>query len=86
MSTIEKYILLITQFLTGKITASQFEVSYLEVFKNEEEILPEEVFNTLNALFLDVDAYCEDVDLRDDDDLSQEELIASAKRTLEKLT
>jgi len=54
MSTIEKYILLIRQFLAGRITASQFEFSYLEVFKNEEETLPEEVYNILNVLFLDV--------------------------------
>ena len=86
MSTIEKYILLIRQFLAGRITASQFEFSYLEVFKNEEETLPEEVYNILNVLFLDVDAYCEDAGLRDEEDLSQEALIASAKRALKKLT
>ena len=52
MSTIEKYILLITQFVTGEIAAPQFEVSYLEMFKNESEIFPEKTYGVLNELFL----------------------------------
>jgi len=88
MSTIEwleQYILLITQFVTGDITASQFEVSYLEMFKNEAKELPEDTYDVLNSLFSDVDAYCGDPELRDDDDLCDEELMSSAKEALKKL-
>ena len=86
MNTIAKYILLITQLVTGEITVSQFETSYLEMFKNESGILPEDVYDVLNNLFLDVDAYCGDAELRDDEDLDDDGLVASAKEALKKLT
>ena len=85
MSTVEKYILLITQFVTGEITPSQFEGSYLEMFKNEKIQFPEHVYDVLNKLFSDVDSYCEDPDLRDDEDLGSEELLNSAKEALDSL-
>jgi len=89
MSTIKwlkQYILLITQFVAGDITASQFEVSYLKMFKDETRELPEDVYDVLNGLFCDVDAYCGVPELRDDDDLSDEDLLISAKEALKKLT
>ncbi len=85
MSTIQKYILLITQFVTGEIAASQFEASYLDTFKNESEIFPEKIYGVLNELFLDVDAYCSDPDLRDEEDLDDQELLERAKEALTKL-
>jgi len=85
MSTNEKYILLITQFVTGELTASQFELSFLEMFKNESEALPERSYATLNALFLDADAYCSNPNLRDEEDLDDQELLDSAKQALAKL-
>lgn len=86
MSVLENYISLITKFVSGEITASQFEELYLEMFKNESEILPEETFYILNELFLDVDAYCNDLLLRGEDDLGDSELLQSAKRALESLS
>lgn len=85
MSTIEKYIFLITRFVTGEITAVQFEASYLKMFKNESMILPEETYDVLNELFLCVDEYCNDPDLRDEEDLGDSELLESAKEALSKL-
>lgn len=85
MSTIEKYILLITQFVTGEITASQFEGQYLEMFKNESNRFPEHAYGVLNKLFSDVDAYCDDPDLRDEEDLDDEALLVCAKEALESL-
>ncbi len=85
MSTIDKYILLLTQFVNSEITASKFDTLYLELFKKETETLPEDIYYVLNNLFSDVDAYCEDPTLRDDDDLSEDELLTSAKKALEKL-
>lgn len=85
MSTIEKYILLITQFVTGEITASQFEGRYLEMFKNESDQFPEHVYDVLNKLFSDVDTYCDDPDLRDEEDLDDEALLVCAKEALESL-
>ncbi|WP_110661602.1 colicin immunity domain-containing protein [Salinicola socius] len=85
MSATEKYILLITQFVTGKLTAPQFEVGYLDIFKNESEMLPQTSYDALNELFLDVDAYCNDPGLRDEEDLDDCELLESAKKALAKL-
>lgn len=85
MSATEKYTALITQFVDGKISASQFEASYLELFKNETEILPEDVYSVLNSLFSDVDAYCKDPVLRDNDDLNEDELLVCAKEALKNI-
>lgn len=89
MSTIEgleQYILLITQFIAGDIAASQFEMSYMDMFKNEYREFPEDVYDVLNGLFSDVDAYCGDPELRDDEDLDDEQLLGSAKEALKKLS
>ncbi len=83
---LEKYVLLITQFVSGIITASQFEVSYLKLFKEEQAELPTHAYDALNNLFLDTDAYCADPDLRDDEDLDEKQLLASAERTLSTLS
>lgn len=85
MSNIEQYLLTITQFVAGEITASQFESRYLEMFKNEADHFPEHVYDALNKLFSDVDCYCGDPHLRDDEDLDDEELLGSAKQALESL-
>ena len=85
MNTIDKYILLITQFVIGEITASQFEDRYLEIFKNESNQLPEHVYNILNKLFSNVDSYCDDPNLRDEEDLDDEALLVCAKEALENL-
>ena len=82
----EKYILLITRFVEGTISAPQFESSYLEMYKGETCDLPENIYSVLNNLFLDADAYCADAELRDEEDLNDDQLLASAKNTLEQLT
>lgn len=55
------------------------------MFKDEERELPEDIYNVLNGLFCDVDAYCGDSELRDNDDLSDEELLNIAKDALKNL-
>lgn len=82
---LEKYILLINNFVLGEITASQFEVSFLKMFKNEKSQLPKKNYQVLNDLFLDVEAYCNDPTLRDEEDLSEEELLNSAKLALKEI-
>ena len=86
MNATAKYILLLTQYINGNITASQFEAAYLDMFKAEASKLQEDVYEVLNNLFLDVDSYCSDPVLRDDEDLDDEGLLSSAKEALTKLT
>ena len=79
-----KYISLLNQFVSGAITAPEFEMSYLEMFQNDEIDIPIFAWRALNELFLDTDAYCADPDLRDSkDDLDEKQLLASAQRTLD---
>lgn len=85
MSTMKQYILLIEKFVSGEINASQFEELYLEIFKNEADNLPENIYFILNQLFLDVDSYCNDPGLRDEEDINDEQLLNSAKRALQQL-
>ena len=80
---LDKYISLLNQFVSGAITAPEFEMSYLEMFKHDETDIPIFAWRVLNELFLDTDAYCADPDLRDEDDLDEKQLLASAQRTLD---
>ena len=82
---LEHYTLLLSQFIHSEITAYQFETSYIKMFKNESGEISDEIYNTLNDLFSDVDAYCDNLNLRDDNDLDEAELMGSAKKALKKL-
>jgi hypothetical protein len=72
--------------VTGVINAHQFEIMYLEMFKNETNELPENIYEALNNLFLDVDSYCRDPELREKGDLDDKGLLSRAKDTLEKIS
>ena len=87
MSTLKigPYLEMISDFVSGRISASEFEIAYLERFKNESSILPEQAFLILDGLFADVDAYCADPELRDADELDEEQLRDRCKLALEKL-
>ena|GEM_PF-1280406 len=86
MSPVEKYIHLIKQFISEEITASQFEKSYLQMFKVESETLPEDIYTILNNLFIDIDFYCSDESLRDKNDIGGQELLEKAKKSLAQLS
>lgn len=83
---IEDYIATITKFVDGEITACQFEESYITLFKNEEKMFAQEVFETLHLLFTDVDAYCSDSELREEENLDDVELLHCAELALERLS
>jgi Bacterial self-protective colicin-like immunity len=54
---LEPYVYLLQEFLDSKVTAGEFERRYLRLFKSDELIRPEDVFDVLDALFADVDAF-----------------------------
>lgn len=76
---------LISSFVKGEITTTDFESKYLALFKNDPALGPDEVFLVLNKLFTDVDAFCDNPDLRDEDDLNEEQLRQCSVDALEKL-
>ena len=60
---------LLASFLSGSIGFRDFETRYLDLFKHDDVIRPEEVFNVLDSLFSDIDAYSpEPVDGEIDED------------------
>ncbi|WP_158277484.1 colicin immunity domain-containing protein [Opitutus sp. ER46] len=82
---IKKYIELIGQYDSGDIDASAFEVLYIRKFKRESIDLPKDVFEELDRLFGDVDAYSPDDRDRVIGSIDEGALRMSAKRTLSAL-
>ena len=82
---LEKYITLISSFVADKITATDFEREYLKLFKADETEWPEAEFAILDELFGEVDAFCADPQLRDENDLNEYELKERSKLALERL-
>jgi hypothetical protein len=78
----KKYVNLITSFVDGDISASAFESAYLRMFKEETEPLSELEYQVLDSLFSSVDAFCEDVELIDDDDIDEIQLFEDAQKAL----
>jgi len=60
---IQSYTRLITEFVDGKLDAAAFSGRYLDTFKRETVTLPEQVFDVLDGLFGDADAFTDDRDL-----------------------
>ena len=62
--SIAKYKALISQFINGQISASDFQEAYLTMFKNEEPIGIKDVFDVLEYLFTSADGYVADPEVR----------------------
>lgn len=82
---LSSYIHLIKSFLTGDLTALDFESKYLDTFKSDPTLRPQEVFLVLDKLFGDVDAFCAEPNLRDEDDLDEDQLRQYSVDALQKL-
>ena len=57
------YGLLLHSFLAGAWSAEEFQRAYLERFKNDSRALDDAVFEILDELFGDVEAFCADPEL-----------------------
>lgn len=79
------YIRLIDAFLGGEIDALTFESTYLAKFKSEQCPISHQVFKILDRLFADVDAFCADASLRDENDLDEAGLIEAARKARDAL-
>jgi len=83
---VDDYVALMTAFLTHQISAHDFERRYLDLFQGDEIDRPEPTFRVLNDLFIDIDAFCPDPELRNADDLDEDQLRASVRAALQALT
>jgi hypothetical protein len=86
MGRLDPYIELLAAFVEqGSLDVSTFEKRFLELFKGDETMFPDEEFLVLDKLFGDVDVFEADPGLRDEDHLDEHGLRASATATLMKL-
>ncbi|HAO22268.1 MAG TPA: hypothetical protein DCQ37_18460 [Desulfobacteraceae bacterium] len=81
---LRQYIALIDAFVKGVIQPETFEKQYLEIFKNDS-FRYEEEFVILDEIFADVDAFCNEPELCDDDDIDEYELRRRCVKYLGKL-
>jgi len=84
-SELEPWVRLIDQFVCGFLSAAEFEVQYLTMFKGDNTAWTEPEFKILDGLFADVDAFCGDPDLRDERDIDDGTLRTRAAAALERL-
>ncbi len=85
MNALTSYIRLLSSFAAQELSATEFEARYLRLYKQEETLFSDETFLVLDELFGDVDAFYPNPDLRDEDDLDEEQLHQRCARALEKL-
>lgn len=62
-NAIAEYVTLLDQFLDGIMSIEDFQMAYLKKFKSEQKILGDDVFEVLQDLFGDVDAFTADLEL-----------------------
>lgn len=58
------YAILLRLFAAGAMSADEFEVVFLRLYKDDATDWPPELFCVLDGLFADVDDYCSDPKLR----------------------
>lgn len=73
-SRFEPYIDLLRSFGHKEITAASFESQYLDMYKNDSTDWSEAEFEILEELFFAVDSFCLEDNLRDEDDLDENQL------------
>lgn len=83
---ISYYLSLIRNFIEGAISAPEFEHYYLRTFLADDRVLPQDIYEVLQKLFTDVDAYCQDASIRGPGDLDEADLLASAHSAYSALT
>lgn len=84
-SLISAYKDLIVLFIDKKeIGASEFETEFLKLFKSDKSY-DENFYETIKPLFYAVEDFCSNPEIRDDDDLDENQLAEAAKATLDKL-
>ncbi len=84
ISVSEKYIHALSKLVDGSLSPSEFETWFWKAWK-AETLIPLDVFPVLDRFCDDVDAYCSIVEIRDEESLDENGLIASAKKTLREL-
>jgi len=80
------YVEMIRAFLDGRMSAQEFSAAFFARFKADADPFTEPEFQTLDRLFADLDAYCDDPDLRGEWGIDEDELRKCAQLALDKLS
>jgi hypothetical protein len=81
-----EYVRLIEQFVSGEITAPQFEERYLQLVKTDQVLHGEPAFGIVDTLFFYVDEYFDDPDFTPEQRAqATDELRQHAREALSKL-
>ena len=73
---------LIQLFVNRRISVSEFERTYLRMFKDDPTIRPEREYEILNGRFRDLDAFSAEPELRSAGGLDEEQLRSAANSAL----
>lgn len=82
---VQPYVELIDAFLSDRLPVASFERTYMDTYLNDKTHWLEPVYEALNEVFLDIDAYYPDPEIRDEDGIDEEELRVRVARSLEDL-
>jgi hypothetical protein len=82
---ISEYIKLIESYISGRISPTEFEYKYLKLFKEEKRIPTPAIYEVLNKLFTDVDAFTSDPTLRNQSSIDEKELLRCANQAYQQL-
>jgi hypothetical protein len=75
-----KYITAVESHVSGNTKPQDLEVWYLDNWKTDpDEGIDESIYEPLNLLFSEVDAYCSIVEIREDDDIDEVGLIEAGR-------
>ncbi len=85
LNLLRAYESLIDRFLLNEIDVLEFEKKYIAMFKGDETLWEYGEFLILNGVFTDLDAFCEDDSIRDEDDLNEGQLRSRMERALNNL-
>lgn len=86
MGRLDPYVELLAAFVEqGSMDGSTFEKRFLELFKSDQTMFPDDEFLVLDELFGVVDAFEADPALRGDDYLDEHNLRVNAADALTKL-
>lgn len=83
--TLSEYQRLIHEFISGSVSAAEFERRYLDLFKSDDSIREENIFLVLDRLFSDVDVFCSDPAIRGKNDLDEQGLLDAAVKAHEQI-
>ncbi len=82
---IKPYLELMEKVVVGELDLNEFECAYLNTFKNDPTMWGEAEFRVMNSIFLDLDSYSPDGNLRGPDDLDENQMMSLIEPALKAL-